>query len=302
MICCLINTLSWNIAGFELSAIENDAGSGDSPPVNDADCSEDEMDQSIPSAEICDAVVTLPQVSLEIQEDFLYKIYEQVAVCFPRLCFAMSRVVVDSKEAPVLTITQRRLCVHAPHGMVPRIQDFVQYKEYSVHVMMRLWRRQSFEGVDDIIALCNAIGEGSQYKFRPGIGPELYIKKYYEIIWFHTKGARRTVFSFRHVDSVKCELLFELSHNVTKEEKDAEEVKCYPCKGLVRNLDHQVKRTLSETPARKLMRQQPSSRARLSGTSPASRTKCKKLAQYDRTNNIRKLAKYEEHEVTLDDD
>ena len=40
------------------------------------------------------------------------------------------------------------------------------------------------------------------------------------------------------------------------------------------------------------------SRARLSGMNPASRAKHKKLAQYDRTNNIRKLARYEEHEVT----
>ena len=38
--------------------------------------------------------------------------------------------------------------------------------------MMRLWRRQSFEVVDDIIALCNVIGEGSQYKFYQGIDPE----------------------------------------------------------------------------------------------------------------------------------
>ena len=70
MICSLMNTPRRNIAGFEPSTIENDASSGESLPVNDADCSEDEMDQSIPSAEISDAVVTLPQVSLEIQEDF----------------------------------------------------------------------------------------------------------------------------------------------------------------------------------------------------------------------------------------
>ena len=78
------------------------------------------------------------------------------------------------------------------------------------------------------------------------------MKKYYEIIRFHTKSACRTDFPFRRVDLVKCELLFELSHNATKEEKDAEEVKCYPCKRLVGNLDRQVKRTLAETPTRKL--------------------------------------------------
>jgi len=36
--------------------------------------------------------------------------------------------------------------------------------------------------------------------------------------------------------------------------------------------------------------------------SPASQAKHKKLAQYERTNSFRKLARYEEHEVTLNDD
>ena len=55
-----------------------------------------------------------------------------------------------------------------------------------------------------------------------------------------------------------------------------------------------------KTPQEK--RQHPFSRARLSCKSPASQAKCKKLAQYDRTNSIRKFARYEEHEVTLDND
>ena len=36
--------------------------------------------------------------------------------------------------------------------------------------------------------------------------------------------------------------------------------------------------------------------------SPASQAKRKKLAQYERTNSFRKLARYEENEVTLDDE
>jgi len=36
--------------------------------------------------------------------------------------------------------------------------------------------------------------------------------------------------------------------------------------------------------------------------SPASRAKRKTLAQYERTSNIRKLEKYEENDVILDDD
>ena len=36
--------------------------------------------------------------------------------------------------------------------------------------------------------------------------------------------------------------------------------------------------------------------------SPTSQAKRKKLAQYERTSNIRKLKKYEHNEVTLDDE
>ena len=96
---------------------------------------------------------------------------QQVAVHFPSLCFAMSCVVVGSKEAPVFTITQRCLCVYD--------------------------------------------------------------------------------FPFCRVDLVKCESLFELSYNATREEKDAE-VKCYPSKRPVGNLDCQVKRTSAESGTKKL--------------------------------------------------
>ena len=71
---------------------------------------------------------------------------------------------------------------------------------------------------------------------------------------------------------------------------------------MVRHLEHQKMRTLKETPTRKAKRQCPSSRVRLSYMSPASQAKRKKLAQYERTNSIRKLARYKEHEVTPDDD
>ena len=36
--------------------------------------------------------------------------------------------------------------------------------------------------------------------------------------------------------------------------------------------------------------------------SPASQAKHKKLTQYERTNGFRKLVRYEENEVTLDDE
>jgi len=287
----------------EFHFINNDASVGSvSDEVSDA-VSEEDTDQDIPVPEIStppNSIVSLPEVSIEIQEDFLSRIHEQVAMHFPNLCFAMSRVTVDSKEAPVLTISQRRLSICPPHGMVSRIQGFVQYEEYSVHVMMRLWRRQSFENTNDIIALCKIIDGSSHYKYCPGIDHNLYLKEYHEVIQFHSKSIQYTNFPF--LDSPKCDLLFELAHNATREEKDAAEVKCYKCKHLVGYLNRQKKGTAEETPTRKAKRQRPSSRARLTYMSPASQAKRKKLAQYDRTNNIRKLTRFEDHDVTLDDD
>ena len=76
---------------------------------------------------------------------------------------------------------------------------------------------------------------------------------------------------------------------------------CYPCKCLVRDLEHQKRRTAAEMPTKKIKLQQPLSKARLSYMSPTSQAKWKQLAQYKRTNSIRKLAMYEDSEIMLDD-
>ena len=290
-----MNTPGINDIGFQSSSSNFYDDSGVSNLVS-------EDDTETPAPDISSVLVNLPEVCIETLEVFLAKIHEEVAAQFYNLCFAKSNVEAGSKQVPILTISQRHLFVHPPYGMLSRIQGYVRYKEYSVHVMMRLWRRRRFEDTDDIIALCKIIDEDSHYKFCPGIDYKVYMKDFYEVIRFHLKSVRLTDFPFCRVDSVKCDLLFELAHNATKEEKDAVEVKCYSCKRLVRDLERQIKRTTAETPTRKTKRQNPSSRARLSYMSPSSQAKHKKLAQYDRTNSIRKLARYEEYEVTLNDD
>ena len=112
-------------------------------------------------------------VAIEMQEDFLTRIYEGVSGCFPDLFYAMLHASVSSDtQIPVLTINQRHLFVHPPYGMVSRIQGYVQYKTYSVHVLMRLWRKENFEDIEEITALCGIIGEPSHYKFCSGISLE----------------------------------------------------------------------------------------------------------------------------------
>ena len=167
---------------------------------------------------------------------------------------------------------------------------------------MRVWKSGSFETLEDVIALCQMIGTNSTYKFCPGIEPSEYEREFHDVIRFHIKSVRITDFPFHRVDSINCKLLFQLSQNATDSERTAKEVRCSSCKRLVSDLNHQKKRTAAETPTRRLKRQNPSSQARLSYMSPASQAKWKKLAQYERTSNIRKLKKYEESEVTLDDE
>lgn len=85
-------------------------------------------------------------------------------------------------------------------------------------------------------------------------------------------------------------------------EKAASEMKCSPCKRLVHDLNLQRKRTLAESPGRRIKRQCPSSKARLQYMSPASQETRKRYAQYQRSSNIRKLRKLEDSEVVLSDE
>ena len=244
----------------------------------------------------------IPSVSVEDQELFLTKIFDELSGCFPDLVFTVSQVHDADKLVPVLLITQRRLFKHPPFGAVSRVQIAVHYKSYTVHVLMKEWKRSSFETVAEIRELCQIIEDKSNFKFCPGIEPDHYNKEYYDVIRFHVQSVRLHDFPFHRVDSVNCKMLFKLAHNDREMEKDAIEVKCSACKRLITDLEHQKERTKKETPTRKIKRQKPSSRARLSYMSPASQAKRRTLAQYERTNNIQKLQKYEESEVTLDDE
>lgn len=54
-----------------------------------------------------------------------------------------------------------------------------------------------------------------------------YMNEYYKYFIFHIISVRLTQFPFQEIDSHNCQLLFELSHNASKTEKDESSVKCY---------------------------------------------------------------------------
>jgi len=222
------------------------------------------------------------------QQEFLQNIVDSVASKFPELACTLRYDGLDSSN-PILTISQKAMFNHPPHGLTSRVCVTIQYKHYKVHVLMRLWREGEIESIDDVMELCAIFGNKSSYKFCPGIDPAHYEDEYHKAIHFHIKSVQLSRFPFFRVDSFNCKLWFLPALNTSLAEKAASEVKCPPCKRLVHYLNLQRQRTLEESPSKRIKRQHPSSRARLQHMSPASQQARKLYAQYQRSSNIRKL-------------
>ena len=200
---------------------------------------------------------------------------------FPSLAFTLAFD--GDNEEPVVVISQRRLANHPPYGLVSRVQITIKRNKYLVNILMREWDSGELYSKDDIHNLCNKFVSETKYKFCPGLDPEQYQQEYFDKIRFHIKTVRQTEWPFHRVNSVNCALWFLLAPNVTATEKSSKEVNCPACKRLVTDLDCQCRRTLSKSPARKLKRQAPSSRARLLYMSPASQQKRKQRTQVERS-------------------
>ena len=246
---------------------------------------------------------SLPSVSPPVtatlleQQQFLQSIIDSIASKFPELVFTLRYDGLDSSNS-VLEISQRTVFNHPPLGLTPRVSVTIQNNHYKVYVMMRLWREGEVKSIDEVEELCILFCQKSDYKFCPGIDPVHYENEYHKMIRFHIKSVRQSEFPFSRVDSVNCKLWFLPASNCKLVEK---EIKCPPCKRLVHDLNLQRKRTLAESPSRRLKRQCPSSKARLQHMSPASQQARKRYAQYQRSSSIRKLQKLENSEIVLSD-
>jgi len=167
---------------------------------------------------------------------------------------------------------------------------------------MHLWKTGELNGFEEAHSLCYDFSSRSQFKFCPGIDPQLYEEEYYRVLGFHIKPLRINHFPFSCVDSVHCKLWFIPASNLSVAEKEASEIRCPPCRRLVHDLNHRKRKKQSESPSKRIKRQLPSSKAKLQYMSPASQQKRKLYTQYERTNSLRKLAKYEANEVDLNDE
>ena len=74
-------------------------------------------------------------------------------------------------------------------------QITVQYKSYSIYVLMRLWKEGQLESID-VFELCSILGNKSKHKFRPGIDFDYYEREYYQAIRFHIKSVCQSSYPF----------------------------------------------------------------------------------------------------------
>jgi hypothetical protein len=124
----------------------------------------------------------------------------------------------------------------------------------------------------------------SIHKFCPRLDPLDY-EGYHDVIRYDHKGVRKMEVPILRIDSVSCPMWFQLLNSSLKK-REAEAVLCCCCVKLKSQLDHQMRRTLSESPSKKLKRQDPSSKAPLSIMLPASQLKRKQNVKIRRDNTL----------------
>ena len=137
--------------------------------------------------------------------------------------------------------------------------------------------------------------------FCPGIDYTEYMETYYSIIRFHSKQVNIVEAPFQRVNAKGCLWWFKLASNATTEEKIAGEVCCSCSKRLRNDLEHQKRRSVLVSPAKRVRRQGASSNYLTKLLSPASAVK-RKTNTLKRTFKLKVvLTKHSDTDVTLDD-
>ena len=206
-------------------------------------------------------------------------------------------------ERKILIVTQRQLAYHIPFGYISRARITLQeHGRYQVHILMRELQSGVVQDESEVHKLLKRFSATSTFKFCSGIEWSYYQARYFKKIRFDIKSVRHMEAPFYRINSVNCQMWFELPSNASEAAKSSEEATCSACKRLSSDLEWQLKRTETENPSRKLKRQAVSSKARLMYMSPASQLKRKQNASMERGIDKRKLARFENTEITLADE
>jgi hypothetical protein len=215
--------------------------------------------------------------------------------------FNINKCVANSQQC--LLISHKELFDHPPFGYTSRCRIVItEDHHFVVNVLMREVEKGQMATADEAIVFCQKYSPYSSiHKFCPGLDVTQY-ERYRELIKFDIKGTRKTLEPFLHVDSTSCLLWFEIGNRASAVKKESELVLCPPCVKLKCNFEYQVRQTKSESPSKKLKRQDPSSNARLSYMSPKSQKK-RKISQRLRLDGMkRKLRRYKHTDVILDEE
>jgi len=137
--------------------------------------------------------------------------------------------------------------------------------------------------------------------FCPGIGYQEYFDNYYSVIRFHHKQVNNSASPFQLVDALRCFRWYKLPKNAKLQQQESNEVICSACKKLLRDIEHQKKRSSLVSPKTRANRQAANFNYPQKFLSPASSAERKKNVQTERTKDKAKLAKYCKHDVQLDD-
>ena len=106
---------------------------------------------------------------------------------------------------------------------------------FDFQVLLMSKEKGKLSTVDEFLALCERM-TNSEYKFCPGIDPDVYVSTYFSKIRYHVKTVRHLEVPFNRVDSIHCLLWHKLARNMLFE-KDLESVPCKACRvcGAIRN-------------------------------------------------------------------
>ena len=130
--------------------------------------------------------VAAAAVDVETQEKFLKELRDVLSVYHPELFFLyMASGITDSYNAqviPAMLITPLIFHHHPPFGLVPHIQVSVQYKVYTISILMRVWKRERFDSCEELGVVCEMFGNDTMHKFCPGVEMNHYMSEYYEHI------------------------------------------------------------------------------------------------------------------------
>lgn len=183
-------------------------------------------------------------------------------------------LLVNSDGSSILQVTHTIFHNHPPARYVHRVRIILFQAANGYHYDLQVLLVTVETGVilseQDFIKVCNSLLHSNGFVYCPRIDYQEYYDKHYSVIRFHSKQVNLSTTPFQRVDAKGCLRWHKLPKNATLKEQASTEVLCSFCKRLLRDLEHQKKRSALVSPSRRIKRQAASSNYPTKYLSPAS--------------------------------